>query len=556
MAENKKFYGSPIFVRDEKDRIFKIVELDLKPYRDFKILRVLDLDENEICRYHFKAPKDYTAISVSNTLEKISLEYLNAEGELIKRRSYNITVGDKIRAQFDPAVLKYERVLEHVVENMDQMDGSESEKENHTLQLHTCSYSPTAKTYVMTRIKTLIGQLDDVSSDEIDEYAVRIFGDQYGLGPIQELDEDPEVGEIMVNAREFPNWTCQIYYIKNQTKYEYKAKTFTDVNQLTNVLNRIIAFDNKSLNKVNNSIVEAIRPSGDRVNIVIPDASDNWSLNIRKFTNFVPDMQGMKRSGTVTGPIDRLFDVLVRGKANIGIGGMMGTGKTTMINFMLTYTPKDERKTIIAQVAETDIERVLKGHDVLIFKVNEEKNITFSKLLRTSLRTTSDRVIIPESRGSEFKELYEANTKTKGNMFTAHATDDASFMDVCVDMYMSSPDAADESAKYIKDKISKAIDIVVIMVRIGSFIRIKSISEVCMNDQGEFTHMSPLIRYRRDPEDINKGSYELTGTPMSSALCERLNELGVKMSEINKVNDELTGKIKLDDDGNIIEQVK
>ena len=38
----------------------------------------------------------------------------------------------------------------------------------------------------------------------------------------------------------------------------------------------------------------------------------------------------------------------------------MGTGKTTLINFLLTYTKPITRKVVIASVSETDIERVLR----------------------------------------------------------------------------------------------------------------------------------------------------------------------------------------------------
>lgn len=532
-----KFYGSPIVVRDKNGNMYKFIELVYKPFYDFNVLIIRDANGNKIQKYKFKYKSSRYNISVSSELGRITVAYYR-DKNLVNEFSYNLTVGDKIRESYDPEKQRYDEISKYVINNMDKYEGTPAEKDNHTKQLHECSYSVTAKNYVMRRIRTLIGQTNKVDDSEIDDFADKIFGEHYGLGPIQELDEDPGVGEIMVNAKEFPHWDCQVYYVKDQIKRHYD-KTFDNVNQLKNVLNRLIAFENKQINAVSNSIVEAVRPNGDRVNIVAPDASDNWSLNIRKFTNFVPDMNGMKKSGTVNESIDKLFDILIKGKANIGIGGMMGTGKTTMINFMLTYTPKDERKTIIAQVSETDTERVLKGHDVLIFKVNEDKGITFTKLLRTSLRTTSDRVIIPESRGSEFKELYEANTKTKGNMFTAHATDDESFMDVCVDMYMSSPDAGDENAKYIKDKISKAIDIVVIMVRVGNKIRIKSISEVLLNENGEFLRMSPLIKYRRDPEDIDKGDYYFTGNKISKALCDRLNEIGVPMSKIDAVNEML-----------------
>jgi pilus assembly protein CpaF len=191
-----------------------------------------------------------------------------------------------------------------------------------------------------------------------------------------------------------------------------------------------------------------------------------------------------------------------------------------------------ERKVVIASVSETDVDRVLKGHDVGVFNVDEERGFTFEKLLRTSLRTTADRVIIPESRGGEFKQLYEANLKTRGNMFTAHALDDESFMEMCVDMYMSSPEAGSESSLHIKNKLTKGIDIVIIMRKVGNSIRIKSISEIMVTKTGEYAGMSQLYVWTFDPENPLVGKYARTENRLSTRLKTLLNENGVPLSEM------------------------
>ena len=168
--------------------------------------------------------------------------------------------------------------------------------------------------------------------------------------------------------------------------------------ELENVFRKVVEFSKKELNSTDNAEIEAVRPNRDRVQIIIPDASENWSLNIRKFNNFVPNMEMMRKSGTIDDYNDRLFSVLVRGLANIGIGGFMGTGKTTLINFLLTYTDPITRKVVIASVNETDIDRVLKGHDVIVLNVDEEKGFSFENHLKASLRSTADRIVVPESR--------------------------------------------------------------------------------------------------------------------------------------------------------------
>ena len=429
----------------------------------------------------------------------------------------------------------YNELVQMVQTEMDSPTGmTPKEKEKHTDMLRETTSNERAKMYVMSKMTQILLRSGKVEESELEDMTYRIYGDLYGMGVLQELDDDPQMGEIMVNAVNFPEFHCDIYYIKNGLKYLHD-KTFKSLNDLMKVFQRTVQFDNRELNHGKNSRIECTRPNRDRVNIIIPDASDNYTMNLRKFTNFVPNLQMMRDSGTVDDFIDDLLGMLVRGKANIGIGGAMGTGKTSFINYLLSYTPAMERKVVIASVSETDVDRVLKGHDVVIFNANEEKGFSFQELLRTTLRTTADRVIIPESRGGEFKELYEANLKTKGNMFTAHALDDESFMDMCVDMYLSSPDVSGtESAEFLKNKITKALDIVIIMRRVGPKIRCKSISEVVQDADGKYAGMNAVYVWVVDPDNPLEGHYEATGSPLTDSIKARLNEHGITRDELER----------------------
>lgn len=470
---------------------------------------------------------------VNGSLEIIDLRLRDFTGMYLETLKIDLRPYLETAAMTSLDERRYLEIRNMVQDIMDEPEGTERERESHTEMLKMATSNEKAKEYVISKMTQIILKSGSVQEEEVDTFIYRIYGDLYGMGVLQELDDDPQMGEIMVNAITFPEFHCDIYYIKNGVKYKHD-KTFNSLPELMKVFARTVAFDNKELNHGKNSRIESTRPNRDRVNIIIPDASDNYTMNIRKFTNFVPNLDSMKQSGTVDDFIDKLMAILVKGKANIGIGGAMGTGKTTFINYLLSYTPPMERKVVIASVSETDVDRVLKGHDVVIFNVDEEKGFTFQELLRTSLRTTADRVIIPESRGGEFKELYEANLKTKGNMFTAHALDDESFMDMTVDMYMSSPDVSGaESAEFLKNKITKAMDIVIIMRRVGPQIRIKSISEVKQDEQGNYAGMNCLYEWDIDPDSPLEGQYKRTNNRLTDAFKKRLIEHGLTAKILN-----------------------
>jgi len=548
MENVNEFIKSPIIVINDEGVACQFIELDYKPFDNFTILEIYSGDRNELLgRWEFLGKKENHLITVDRKWLHIRVvykvrardDYGNFVENIIDVREKNLF--EKV-SSFDVRDVDLERfsnLLDKVKTAMDDPEGEAVEKDEHTKLLKDSVFDRKARNYVIEKIRNIVSEEDDVDDAEIEYFVYKIYAMLYGLGVVQELDDDPEVGEIMVNAVTFPEFKADIYYVKNQKKYKYN-KTFSNLQELKNVFDKTIAFSGKQMNNTTDAIIEATRPNRDRVTIVIPRASDNYSLNIRKFSNFVPDEDSMRKAGTVDDTVEQLYKILIKGKANIGIGGPMGTGKTTMINYMLTYTPKMERKVVIASVSETDVDRVLKGHDVVIFNVNEELGFTFGALVRVSLRTTADRVIIPESRGGEFKDLYEANLKTKGNMFTAHATDDESFLDMCVDMYNASPDSANEAIDAVKNKICKAIDVIVMMVRVETAdevcIRIQSISEVCTDEYGHYTHMNRLYEWEFDPENPGVGQYRATGNQISEALSVRLNRFGVKQSEIDKVN--------------------
>lgn len=519
---------NPIVVKKQGKK-YKLLELKLEAGKDFRILEMYDLNGRALGRYDVR---DEDLLSVDGELEHVKFVFRTKDMEYIDEETIQLLKAGERDVYLTVEQKKFNELKERIMNVMERPEGTQNEIARHTELLKETTVSNGARLYVLSKIRKQLTLWNAVPRAELDDYAYKVYSDLYGMGVLQELDDDINVGEIMVNAVTFPEFRADVYYIKQGLKYKYEH-SFNNLSELEKVFDRVIYFSKKERNNVENAIIESTRPNRDRVNMITPNASDNWLLNIRKFTNFVPNMQMMKKSGTVDDFIDRLMSVLVRGKANIGIGGAMGTGKTTYINFALTYTDPLERKVVIASVSETDVDRVLKGHDVPVFNVDEERGFTFDKLLRTSLRTTADRVIIPESRGGEFKQLYEANLKTRGNMFTAHALDDESFMEMCVDMYMSSPDAGSESSLHIKNKLTKGIDIVIIMRKVGNSIRIKSISEVLVNSKGEYDGMSQLYVWTFNPENPLVGEYKRTENRLSPKLKTLLNENGVAQSEMH-----------------------
>lgn len=520
------FKLNPIKVVDD-DKIVSIVETNNKFNVNVESVLISTLTNIPIKK--FENIDSSTFIELDIKLKIVKISYYGENNEYLNFELVELENTDN-KIQLSEEEIKYEEMKLMIKKLMDMPEGTELEIAKHTELLKRTTIDKNARIYVTSKIRKALISTKQIKEEDIEKYTYNLYADLYGMGAIQELDDDESIGEILVNARTFPKFTCQIYYIKDQVKYPYE-KTFKNLQELENVFSKVIEFSKKELNSTDNAEIEAVRPNRDRVQIIIPDASENWSLNIRKFNNFTPNMEMMKKSGTIDDYNDRLFNVLVRGLANIGIGGFMGTGKTTLINFLLTYTDPITRKVVIASVNETDIDRVLKGHDVLVLNVDEEKGFSFENHLKASLRSTADRIIVPESRGKEFKQINEANAKTSGNIFTGHAIDEDSFLDMCVQMYKQDPSAIGESNKDVKNNLAKSMDIVVIMRKVGNKIRIKSISEVLV-ENGEFAGFNKLQEWKFNPENPLEGHYEATGNKITDRLKYKLIENLVPLSEL------------------------
>ena len=412
-----------------------------------------------------------------------------------------------------------EQLIEKVQHFMDNPEGNIEEIEYHTLMIKKSSYDKKARKYVEEKIRQILLKENVLKTEDVDKLAKDIYADLYGMGILQELDDDLDVSEIMVNAYPYPKFRCDIYYVKTNEKKKRYHKTFNNLDDMLNIFARAISFSKKELNNLENATIETTRANGDRISVIIPEASESYILNIRKFSNFIPSRENMLKVGTINEDIDNLMKVLVKGKANIGIGGEMATGKTTFINYLLTHTDPIERKAIISNVKEINSNRVLDGHDIVFLNVDDEKEFTFEKQMRTALRTTADRIIVPEARGKEFKQVYEANLKTKGNLFTAHATSDEAFLDACVDMYVED---STSDISFVRNKIAKSIDIILIMKKINNKIRIKSISEILFNKNNEFIGLNLLYYW-----DFENKKYRRTDNKLSEGIKKRFFEEGV-----------------------------
>ncbi len=314
------------------------------------------------------------------------------------------------------------------------------------------------------------------------------------LDILEELTSDPGVTEIMING------TDNIFIERNGRLMQWD-KTFESPEKLEDVIQQIVAKCNRTVNEAS-PIADARLENGSRVNIVLaPVALNGPIVTIRRFPERPIQMKDLLKLGAVSEEVvDFLKDLVVAGY-NIFISGGTGSGKTTFLNALSDYIPKDERIITIEDSAELQILGVPNLVRLETRNANVEgcEPITIRDLIKSSLRMRPDRIIVGEVRGGEAIDMIQAlNTGHDGSLSTGHANsarDMLSRLETMVMMAMDLPLAA------IRGQIAGGIDIIVHLGRLRDKSRkVLEIVEVLGYEDNEIK-TAVLYAFQEEGED-------------------------------------------------------
>jgi pilus assembly protein CpaF len=203
---------------------------------------------------------------------------------------------------------------------------------------------------VMETIRSLVRELLAAESiplnlEERDELIRQVLDEIFGLGPLQPLMDDPTIADILVN-------TSQMIYVERNGRLEPTDVRFHDDRHLFQVIDRIVSSVGRRIDDAS-PMVDARLPDGSRVNAIIPPlAIDGPHLSIRKFNDDGLSADDLIRTGSLTEPMVRLLEGVVRGRLNVLISGGTGAGKTTLLNVLSAFIPSTERIVTVEDSAE------------------------------------------------------------------------------------------------------------------------------------------------------------------------------------------------------------
>ena len=347
----------------------------------------------------------------------------------------------------------------------------------------------------------------------LEELRMELFSSLRKMDVLEELLENDSITEIMVNR-----WD-QIFIEQDGKLFPWE-KSFSSPEKLEDVIGQIASRCNRVINTLQ-PVVDARLPGGERVNAVIPPvALDGPVLTIRKFPREPITMEKLLELDSLTPEAADFLKKAVEAGYTILIGGGTGSGKTTFLNALSQYIPRDQRVITIEDNAELQLQGIPNLVRLECRQANIEKSqeITIGDLLKTCLRMRPSRIIVGEVRSQEAAQLLQAvNVGNDGSLSTIHANtcrDMVSRLETMVLMGIQLP------IPVIRRQIASGFDLFIHLGRLQDKSRkVLEISEIKGMD-GEELKLNPLF--------IRNTTLEKTGEMIHS---EKFRKAGIDDEE-------------------------
>jgi flagellar protein FlaI len=253
------------------------------------------------------------------------------------------------------------------------------------------------------------GKIKVVKSD-IDNLKYMVVRDKVGMGPLEPLISDPwiediscsGVGPVYIEHKIFGGLKSSINFDTHDELDEFVLK-------LAEKMKKPVTF--------RNPIVDATLPDGSRINIVYGgDVSKNGSnFTIRKFMGIPLSIVDICNSGMMTWQMAGYMSLIVEEGKNFFVSGETASGKTTLMNALMTFIRPDAKIVSIEDTPEVQVPHPNWTREVVRGQMSQGGgSVDMFSLLKAALRQRPNEIIIGEIRGEEGNIAFQA-------MMTGHA---------------------------------------------------------------------------------------------------------------------------------------
>jgi pilus assembly protein CpaF len=342
--------------------------------------------------------------------------------------------------------------------------------------------------------RALSGSLPMIADEH--QAAREVVASLTGFGALQPFLDDPGIEEIWINA------PSRVFIARDGVS-ELTTMVLAE-REVRDLVERMLQASGRRVD-LSSPFVDASLPDGSRLHVVIPDITQkHWAVNIRKFTRRIRDLNQLVGLGSLTQQASEFLRMCVLAGQNILVSGATQTGKTTMLNALLSATRLNERIVTVEEIFELD----LTARDVVAMQCRQPSlegtgEITLRRLIKESLRMRPDRLVVGEVREAESLDLLIALNSGLPGMCSIHANSARDALAKLCTLPLLAGRNIDSS--FVLPTVAGCIDIVV-HCEIDRHGRRRVTEIIAPSGQlaGAMIEASPLFL-------VHKGSLELTG---------------------------------------------
>ncbi len=308
------------------------------------------------------------------------------------------------------------------------------------------------------------------------EAAESINAELNGLGPLQQLAQDPAVTDVFVNGPE------SVWLDRGQG-LERASVHFDTEQQVRSLAARLVAAGGRRLDD-GSPCVDVRLKGGYRVHAVLaPISTAGTLLSIRIRRENVFTLTELRERGMFSEHVESVLRAIMGQKLSFLISGATGSGKTTLLSTMLGLSNPNERLVLIEDAAELN-----PVHPHVVTLESRHGNLEgggaldLGELVRQALRMRPDRLIVGECRGAEVRELLTAlNTGHTGGGGTIHANT----AEAVPARLVALGALAGLNAEAVRLQVSSALDVVIHVDRTPTGRKVASIGVLADTLEGQ-----------------------------------------------------------------------
>lgn len=313
-----------------------------------------------------------------------------------------------------------------------------------------------------------------------------------GESILTSLLAEPEFEEIVING---PKKPIMVYHqtfgwLTTNSEFTSEDKIRTVINKMASPLGRQLSYHTPLLN--------AVLKDGSRLNASMnPIAFSGINATIRKFKENPLTPIDLTEYKTISKEATAFLWLAMQTSSSILICGNTGSGKTTTLNSLFCFLPKEER--IVC--AEETPELLLPQTHVIKLNTAEQLNISLNSLIDNTFRMRPDRVIVGEIRNKEEATAF-VNTMLAGQARGSYATFHAESAEEAIQRLVSFG---------IEERSLSSLDLIIVQKRLnkveksGGRKEERKVTEICEIEKNKNGILiKKLFEYSHKDEKLKK----------------------------------------------------